>query len=72
MGNTVSDIIPINVIALLPGGMGYFYLLLFSIPISIAIVLIFGYRDLVRSHHESPSENVTTITPLQPYVERKT
>jgi hypothetical protein len=56
MGNTASDIVPIQIIQLAPGGMGYFYLLLFSIPISINIVLIFGFRTLVRNrkvHHET-------------------
>jgi len=56
MGNTVSDIIPISVITLLPNGMGYFYLLIFSTPIAIAIVLIFGYRSLNRSYSELLSE----------------
>ena len=56
MGNTVSAIIPISVITLLPGGMGYFYLLLFAVPISVAIGIIFGYRDLVRQQGESTFE----------------
>jgi uncharacterized protein len=53
MGNTASDIVPINIIQLASEGMGYFYLLLFWIPISIAIILIFGYRTLVR-HSKDP------------------
>lgn len=48
MGNTVSEIIPINVIQLVPGGYGYVYLILIYIPITIGLVLIFGYRNLVR------------------------
>lgn len=48
MGNTASDIVPINIIHLVSGGMGYFFLLLFWIPIVLAIILVFGYRSLVR------------------------
>ncbi|MFX1262700.1 MAG: type II CAAX prenyl endopeptidase Rce1 family protein [Promethearchaeota archaeon] len=48
MGNTVSDIIPINVIQLVPGGYGYVYMTLLYIPIVIGLVLVFGYRTLVR------------------------
>ena len=53
MGNTASDIMPISVPQLISGGMGYFFLLLFAVPIAIAIVLVFGYRTLVR-HKEIP------------------
>ncbi|MFW9802924.1 MAG: type II CAAX prenyl endopeptidase Rce1 family protein [Candidatus Thorarchaeota archaeon] len=48
MGNTVSEIIPINVIQLVPGGYGYVYMILLYIPVVIGLVLVFGYRNLVR------------------------
>lgn len=59
MGNTGSDIVPINVIRLVPEGMGYFFLLLFWIPIALAIILVFGYRNLVRVKKPRLDENVS-------------
>ena len=56
MGNTASDIVPINILRLAPDGMGYYFLLLFWIPITIAIVLVFGYRNLVRGSEVQPDE----------------
>ena len=58
MGNTASDIVPINIIHLTPDGMGYFFGLLFWIPITIAIVLVFGYRNLVRAKKMPPDGKV--------------
>ena len=48
IGNTVSIIVPINVMQLIPNGMGYLYLTLAYVPIALVIVIVFGYQYLVR------------------------
>ncbi|MFW9767541.1 MAG: CPBP family intramembrane glutamic endopeptidase [Candidatus Thorarchaeota archaeon] len=64
MGNTASDIVPINVIHLLPDGMGYFFLLLFWIPICIAIIITFGHRTLVRESTVSDYKSLDEEEPV--------
>ncbi|MFW9794922.1 MAG: CPBP family intramembrane glutamic endopeptidase [Candidatus Thorarchaeota archaeon] len=49
MGNTATILVPINVVELIPSDMGYIYLTLVYIPVVVTIVLLFGYKTLVRS-----------------------
>ena len=60
VGNTATLIVPINIIQLIPGGMGYIYLTLAYIPIVLLILIIFGYKNLVRLPKLKTSETQNT------------
>jgi membrane protease YdiL (CAAX protease family) len=60
MGNTVTLIVPINIIQLIPGGMGYIYLTIVYIPVVLIVLIIYGHKNLVRLPKMKTSETQYT------------